>query len=294
MSDTDSSVVVEVDPGAGFCMGVHKAIARADELLDSGRRVYCLGHPLHNEEELGRLKQKGLSVLSPERLGDAGKDPVLVRSHGEPPETFERARELGVGLVDSTCPVVQRLQVAVREAHQGGDFVMIYGKAGHPEVLGLTGQTANRALVVGGPRDVDVSRLPEEVTLFSQTTMSVAGFAALAEWLESQGVKVRVRDTICRRVTRRIPELQSFCGRFDKVVFVGGRQSANARMLFDICRQVNPQCWFVGNEREVDADWFQAGDRVGVSGATSTPAWLMEKVAASIRKKFRRTKTSKT
>lgn len=294
MSEKDSFVVVEVDPAAGFCMGVNRAIAQADALLDSGRRVFCLGDPLHNEEELRRLRQKGLAVLSPDRLEEAGQDMVLVRTHGEPPETYERAGKLGVQLVDSTCPVVQRLQAAVRDAHQAGDFVMIYGKAGHPEVIGLQGQTGNRALVVGGLHEVDLSRLPEEVTLFSQTTMPVAGFTALTEWLKSRGIKVRVRDTICRRVTRRIPELQSFCGRFDKVVFVGGRQSANARMLFDICRQVNPQCWFVGNEREVDADWFQEGDRIGISGATSTPAWLMEKVAASIRKQFRRTKSSKT
>ena len=291
---------VEIDPHSGFCGGVIRAIGTAERFLDGeGGRLYSLGAIVHNEEELARLESRGLVTIDREDLREMS-DPVsgetlLIRAHGEPPCVYERAGELGFKVVDCTCPVVLGLQKKIRDARErlapAGGQIVIFGKIGHPEVLGLVGQVDGGVTVVETPeqlreRIADGSlRTDRDIELFSQTTMSPEGYARIRGILSEamQGVSLTVHDTICQQVASRHRELSEFARTHDVIVFVSGRESSNGKVLCELCRNVNIRTWHIGSAAALRPEWFRPEDRVGVCGATSTPKWLLEEVAGAIK-----------
>lgn len=285
-------VAVEICEQSGFCFGVVRAIGAAEELLDRERQgAYSLGAIVHNRVEVERLERRGLKVIAHDDLAALpAQSTVLVRAHGEPPTTYAKLAAQGVGLVDATCPVVASLQQRVRrawEAMQGvGGTVVILGKRGHSEVVGLTGQVSGDAVVVEGMEDLVQVDSTRPVVLLSQTTQSLELFERVKNALlerASDPSLVEIHDTICRQVSNRNPHLTDFSARFDAVVFVSGRDSSNGAVLYEVCRASNPNTYFVERQEELDAEWFEGVQRVGVCGATSTPRWLMERVAKKIK-----------
>lgn len=279
-------IKVGIDPHSGFCGGVIRAIGTAEDFLAKGDgRLWSLGAIVHNEEELSRLGRKGLGTVDHDGLQDLGDgDAVLIRAHGEPPQTYERLRAAGLRVIDCTCPVVLKLQRQIKEAAERSK-VVIFGKIGHPEVLGLVGQTGGRALVVENPEQLrkaiaDGELRPDEpVELFSQTTMSPEGYARLAEELPWASV----HNTICAQVASRHRELADFARTHDVLVFVSGVSSSNGKVLFEWCRSINPRTYRISAPSELRADWFSGAASAGVCGATSTPKWLLEEVAGAIK-----------
>ena len=292
---------VEIDPHSGFCGGVIRAIGKAEEFLGAGgRRLYSLGAIVHNEEELARLEGRGLVTIDTEDLREMRDrveegETLLIRAHGEPPRVYERARELGFTVIDCTCPVVLALQQKIREAHArlaaSDGQIVIFGKIGHPEVLGLVGQVGGEATVVETldqlrDRIADGTLRPwRDIELFSQTTMSPDGYARVRSYLGSvmAGASLTVHETICSQVAARHRELSEFARSHDVVVFVSGRDSSNGKVLCELCRSVNIRTWHIGSARELRPEWFGPDDSVGVCGATSTPKWLLEEVADAIK-----------
>ncbi|MCD8073345.1 MAG: 4-hydroxy-3-methylbut-2-enyl diphosphate reductase [Alistipes sp.] len=281
---------VTIDPSSGFCFGVVQAIEAAEQSL-SGGRVYSLGDIVHNRVEVQRLGALGLVPLRHEHLGrlESGAT-VLIRAHGEPPSVYRTAAARGLKIVDATCPVVARLQNIVKKAHgqmkERGGKVVILGKKGHAEVVGLTGQADGDVIVVEVVEDLDGIDMTKPVYLLSQTTQSLALFEEIKERILGRAAdpgQVTVHDTICRQVANREPHLAEFSRRFDTVVFVSGRKSSNGRVLYGVCRESNPRTFMVEDVADLRPEWFEGASRVGVCGATSTPRWLMEKVAAAIR-----------
>lgn len=289
---------VEIDANSGFCGGVIRAIRAAeDHLSECGGRLYSLGAIVHNEEELARLESMGLVTVSASELDGLERssgEPLLIRAHGEPPAVYRKAGELGYRIIDCTCPVVLKLQKDIRDAYaglNGRGRIVIFGKEGHPEVLGLVGQVGGDVVVVQNPgQAVDMVesgalRTDMDIELFSQTTMNPDGYAELRTYLEgrmSDGARLNVHDTICRQVASRHRELAEFSRAHDVIVFVSGRESSNGRVLYDLCRSENPRTVHVQSEADLRPEWFGENDRVGVCGATSTPKWLLEKVASAV------------
>lgn len=283
---------VEIDPDSGFCAGVIRAIGRAEEFLSGGGRLFSLGEIVHNEAELSRLGSLGMVPVSHsdiDRLGPS--DTLLVRAHGEPPGTYARAAERGVALIDCTCPVVLRIQQSIREANErlaGKGTIVIFGKIGHAEVLGLVGQADGGAVVVENLSQladaISDGRISGPVEVFSQTTKSPVEYARICSVLSDFFENVTVHDTICRQVASRHGKLADFARRHDAVVFVSGRQSSNGHVLFELCRSANPRSYHISDTAELQPEWFRPQDSVGVCGATSTPRWLLEKVGESIKK----------
>ena len=286
-------MTVEIDKDSGFCGGVIRAISRAEEFLGREDHLYSLGAIVHNEAELDRLGACGLRTVN--ALADVPEgETVLIRAHGEPPSTYDEALGRRLKVIDCTCPVVLRLQKHIREAylrlHSDGRHgtLLIFGKIGHAEVLGLLGQAEGDAIVVENRRmleerlgDIDFS---EPVEIFSQTTKSPSEYADICQRIRSLGSRVTVHDTICAQVANRHQRLAAFARTHDVLLFVSGRASSNGKVLFDLCRQENPRSWQIGSVSEIDPDWIREGDRVGVCGATSTPKWLLEAVADAVRK----------
>ena len=285
-------VTVDIDPGSGFCGGVIRAISRAERFLGGADHLHSLGAIVHNEAELDRLGAKGLRTVASLAEVPAGET-VLIRAHGEPPATYAGARDRGLTLIDCTCPVVLKLQQHIREAyvrlHEDGlrGTLLIFGKIGHAEVLGLLGQVHGDAIVVENramletvlPR-IDFS---QPVEIFSQTTKSPAEYAEICDRVRSLGSRVTVHDTICAQVANRHEHLMDFARAHDVILFVAGEASSNGKVLFDLCRSVNARTWRIGAPGDIDPSWFRPGDRVGVCGATSTPKWLLESVAAAVK-----------
>lgn len=282
-------MIVEIDHKSGFCFGVQNAISKAEETLNRGGFLYSLGHIVHNESEVERLNDLGLKTITHEEFHSLSDCTVLIRAHGEPPATYDFARQNNITLIDATCPVVLKLQQRVKKAAESmeneGGQVIIFGHQGHAEVTGLVGQISNKALVVDNPDDIQNIDLSKPVVLFSQTTKAVADFRKLTENLKSQSQtgKVEAHDTICRQVSNRVPHLSEFALKYDVVVFVGGRSSSNAQVLYNVCKERNPETYFVTSPNNLNAEWFSGAKSVGVCGATSTPQWLMEKVADRIK-----------
>ena len=282
-------MTVEIDPDSGFCAGVIRAISTAEKLLDKGARLYSLGAIVHNEEELRRLGAKGLGTVGLEDLESLPPSAsVIIRAHGEPPATYSRLESLGLAVTDCTCPVVLRLQKQVREA-SGRAQVVIFGKIGHPEVLGLVGQTDGRALVVENAAQlqdaVAQGRLKpgEPIELFSQTTKSPEEYAILTQALtELARDGLTVHRTICAQVASRHRKLAAFAREHDVIVFVSGESSSNGKVLWQWCRNINPRTHLVGSASDLQAGWFAGAASAGVCGATSTPRWLLEEVAGAI------------
>lgn len=285
-------MAVEIDRNSGFCKGVIRAIDGAERLLAEGGVLYSLGAIVHNEAELARLRKKGLITV--ESL-DVAPASLLIRAHGEPPETYRLAREKGFEVVDFTCPVVLNIQKSIREAWQQGrpdGQIVIFGKIGHAEVLGLVGQVDGKATVVENLQQLQDAiasgaiDLARRVDIFSQTTKSPVEYEELCAYLSgrmaSDGL-LTIHNTICRQVASRHRELSDFARRHDVIVFVAGRESSNGKVLSELCKSENPRTYNIGSASDLDPSWFRAEDSVGVCGATSTPKWLLEEVAVAIK-----------
>ncbi len=280
---------VEIDPKSGFCFGVVNAIGRAEESLAGAGGVFCLGDIVHNRLEVERLEAKGLHCIRHDALGDLHDATLLIRAHGEPPSTYALAARNNLAVIDATCPVVARLQRSVVQAYEKmravGGRVIILGKRGHAEVVGLTGQVDGDVTVIENMEDLASVDLSRPVYLLSQTTQSLALFGRVGEYLLAHAAdpaQVTIHDTICRQVSNREAHLEAFARRFDAVVFVAGRESSNGRVLLEVCRRANPRSHAVEGEADLDPAWFEGCRSVGICGATSTPLWLMERVAGAI------------
>lgn len=287
---------VEIDPYSGFCFGVVYAIEKAEEELIVSGHLYCLGDIVHNSKEVERLRLKGLEVIDHEKLKNLKDCKVLIRAHGEPPETYAIALKNNIELIDASCPVVLKLQNRVRTSFQkvedeDGQLV-IYGEPGHAEVNGLMGQTKGKAIIVKNEDDLVKIDFSKPLYLFSQTTKSTAGFAKIKKIIEDKVYKsmeeevtdefLVTNDTICRQVSNREPHLNKFSANHDVILFVSGKKSSNGKALFEVCKSVNSNSYFIEDVDEIENSWFKRVESVGVCGATSTPLWLMQKVAQKV------------
>jgi len=273
---------VTIDNDSGFCFGVVYAIDMAEEILEEDGYLYCLGDIVHNDEEVSRLKLKGLKIINHEDLLNIRNEKVLIRAHGEAPETYRLALENNITLIDASCPVVLKLQNRIKNTYDSKEKVLIFGKHGHAEVIGLQGQTNNEALVFQDIAELDNVDLPQKITLYSQTTKSTDKFYEIKDELINRGYDVKANDTICRQVSNRYEDLRKFVVGYDKIVFVSGKKSSNGKVLFEVCKQFNPNTYFVSSEEELNSEMFVPGDRVGICGATSTPMWLMDRVKSAL------------
>ena len=286
---------VTIDKNSGYCFGVEFAIQMAEDEMEHCEELYCLGDIVHNSMEVKRLYNKGLRIIDRDQLKELRDCKVLIRAHGEPPETYKLALENNIELIDASCPVVLKLQNRVKHAFDSGKAgdaqVVIYGQVGHAEVIGLTGQTGDEAIIVTTEEDLDKIDFTRPVTLFSQTTKSTKGFYHIKSLIEerlqqanqdSTQPAFNANDSICRQVSNREPQLARFATEHDVIVFVSGKKSSNGKALYSVCRQHNPNSYFVENEEELQPEWFAGVGSVGICGATSTPMWLMEQVARSI------------
>jgi 4-hydroxy-3-methylbut-2-en-1-yl diphosphate reductase len=286
---------VTIDRNSGYCFGVEFAIKMAEDEMENNEQLYCLGDIVHNDMEVKRLREKGLVVIDRDQLQELRDCKVLIRAHGEPPETYKTAIENNIELIDASCPVVLKLQNRVKNAfdkmeRENGQIV-IYGKKGHAEVIGLTGQTLEKAVVVMEDSDLEKIDYSRPVTLFSQTTKSTKGFYDLSQKIEDRIISVKgelkeldynANDSICRQVSNREPQLRKLAQENDVILFVSGKKSSNGKALYQICLGENPRSYFIENETELDPEWFRSGDNIGICGATSTPMWLMEQVKSYV------------
>lgn len=280
---------IEIDDKSGFCFGVVRAITEAEKALAEGGTVYSLGDIVHNRIEVQRLERLGLRTVTHDEMPRLAGCRLFIRAHGEPPTTYARAREQGIDLIDATCPVVARLQTRVVRAHElmrpiGGQ-VVILGKRGHAEVVGLTGQVDAPTIVIEGPQDLDAIDFARPVYFLSQTTQSIALFERLCDEMRRRAAdpaQVRIEDTICRQVANREEHLEAFARRFDVVIFVCGRKSSNGKVLFEVCRRANAATYNIEEAAELEPQWFAGAASVGICGATSTPKWLMQQVADAV------------
>lgn len=284
-------MIVEIDKKSGFCFGVVKAITKAENELTDSETLYCLGDIVHNGEEVNRLANQGMVTISREEFFTMQNCRVLIRAHGEPPETYEYARQNNIELVDATCPIVLQLQNKIRASfelqQQQNGQVVIFGKPGHAEVIGLNGQTGNQALIISSLDEVDKIDFTRPISLYSQTTKPLNEFRMLAELVKLRAgdkVPVEIRDTVCRQVSNRGPHLQEFAKRHDVIIFVAGRKSSNGQALFGEVSAINPNSHFVASPLDLNTNWFRDASSIGICGATSTPMWLMEQVAEGIQK----------
>lgn len=283
-------IKVEIDEGSGFCFGVVTAIHKAEEELAKGETLYCLGDIVHNSREVDRLKTMGLITINREEFKQLKNAKVLLRAHGEPPETYIIARENNIEIIDATCPVVLRLQKRIRQGYLADSDeekqIVIYGKSGHAEVLGLVGQTDGKAIVIEKAEEAKKLDLNKSIRLFSQTTKSLDEFQEIVEYFKqhiSPEATFEYYDTICRQVANRMPKLREFAATHDLIFFVSGKKSSNGKMLFEECLKVNANSHLIDNEKEIDPSLLQNVKSIGVCGATSTPKWLMEKIYNHIR-----------
>ena len=290
-------MTVTVDKSAGFCWGVIRTIDIAESELRSctpDQPLYVLGDIIHNPMEIDRLEREGLKTVSPADLENLKGRKVLIRAHGEPPSTYRRAEELGITLVDATCPVVWKVQERIRKFYDQGYQVVIYGKRDHAEVVGLVGQTNGEAIVIKSLDEITKVDLTRKTVLFSQTTMDKQTFYRLKEefqkrikefvvgTFEEEAAEFHAKDTICGQVFGRDKKLREFAQQNDIMIFVAGRNSSNGKVLYHICQEANPRTYFVESESELQAGWFAGVEKVGISGATSTPQWLMERIRQQI------------
>lgn len=284
---------IEIDNKSGFCFGVVKAIEKAEEELEKGSTLYCLGDIVHNEEEVERLQRLGLVTVNHEQYNQLHNVKVLIRAHGEPPSTYETARKNNITLIDATCPVVLKLQSRIKKnyeelASEDGQIV-IYGQTGHAEVKGLVGQTDGKAIVIEEEKDLDKIDFSKKVHLFSQTTKDLEHYHHLIEEISKRMVKkddFKFSDTICRQVANRIPNIINFAQQNDVILFVGGKQSSNGKVLYEHCKSINPQTYYISDCKQVDELEIQKDKKIGICGATSTPKWLMDCIAKRLEERL--------
>lgn len=286
---------IELDKDSGFCFGVVNAIQKAEEELDKGQILYCLGDIVHNSSEVDRLSTKGLITIDHEQFAQLHNVKVLLRAHGEPPETYEIAKRNGIQIIDATCPVVLQLQRKIKKMYsaelEDDAQIVIFGKNGHAEVNGLVGQTEAKAIVIETIADLDKIDYTKSIRLFAQTTKSIDQFQEVSVEIQKRIVPpadFKVFDTICRQVANRIPQIREFAKKHDVVLFVSGKKSSNGKVLFEECLKVNPRSFLVSDETEITSEMMLGCESLGICGATSTPKWLMEKVANFVRKQIDR------
>jgi 4-hydroxy-3-methylbut-2-en-1-yl diphosphate reductase len=289
---SDNPMKVTIDPGSGFCFGVNRAIQTAEAELEAGNAVFCLGEMVHNQVQMDHMKAKGLKVITHADLPLMKGKTIMVRAHGEPPETFQQANELGIKVIDATCPIVTKLQQRINDSFVSGEMadaqIVIYGKSGHAEIAGLNGNAGNAAIIISSENDFVKIDFLKPVRLFSQTTMDAEGYQKIGEEIQHRMKQVGNADlvinkSVCRQVSGRSPALRTFAAENDVIIFIGGSNSANGAYLFGICKSINEKSYFVNNIDDIDPKWFKNAESVGVSGATSTPGWLLEQVAEHIK-----------
>ena len=278
---------IEIDNGSGFCFGVTTAIQKAEEELAAGKTLYCLGDIVHNGMECERLKKLGLVTINHEEMSRLHGVKVLLRAHGEPPSTYELARENDIEIIDATCPVVLQLQRRIKRQYDTCPEaqIVIFGKPGHAEVLGLVGQTESKAIVIANVEEVKRLDFTRDIYLYSQTTKSLDEFHRIIEYIQehiSPDATFKSFDTICRQVANRMPNISAFASRHDLVLFVCGRKSSNGKVLFNECKSVNPNSHLIEGPEEIKKEWLEGVNTIGICGATSTPKWLMEQCRDAI------------
>ncbi|NLE63453.1 MAG: 4-hydroxy-3-methylbut-2-enyl diphosphate reductase [Bacteroidales bacterium] len=288
-------MIVEIDKKSGFCFGVVRAIEAAEKQLQNNKPLYCLGDIVHNNEEVNRLSKMGLKIISHDEFQRLTNTEVLIRAHGEPPQTYQTAKENNITLIDATCPVVLKLQKDIKKSFEDAIFangqILIFGKAGHAEVIGLLGQTQNKGIVITSLKDIDAIDYDRPAKMYSQTTQSVEEYqtinTAIQHRYEQKGNTslFQYYDTICYRVANRAKEIKQFASLYNKIIFVSGEKSSNGLYLFDICKKVNPLSFFIFNRNQLNKITFNKNDRIGICGATSTPMWLMQEIAENIKNK---------
>ena len=280
-------VQIEIDNGSGFCFGVTTAIQKAEEELAAGKTLYCLGDIVHNGMECERLKQLGLVTINHEEMSKLHGVKVLLRAHGEPPSTYEMARKNDIEIIDATCPVVLQLQRRIKKQYDmcPDAQIVIFGKPGHAEVLGLVGQTESKAIVIANVEEVKQLDFTRDIYLYSQTTKSLDEFHRIIEYIQehiSPEATFKSFDTICRQVANRMPNISAFATRHDLVLFVCGRKSSNGKVLYNECKSVNPNSHLIEGPEEIKKEWLDGVRTIGICGATSTPKWLMEQCRDAI------------
>ncbi|MCK9311162.1 MAG: 4-hydroxy-3-methylbut-2-enyl diphosphate reductase [Bacteroidales bacterium] len=283
--------IIEIDTHSGFCLGVVNAIKKAEDFLDGHDSLYSLGDIVHNNKEVERLESKGMKTITRKQMLEMHHTDILFRAHGEPPITYEKAKELGMRLIDATCPVVLSLQAKVRVKYKKlkdtDTQLVLFGKKGHAEVIGLLGQTENKAIVLEKLSDASLLDFSKPIVLFSQTTKSLEEFQALVSLLRASmnpGVSFEYHDTICRQVANRMPLIRNFSKKHDCILFVSGAKSSNGKALFEACHSENTRTFFITGPNDVLPSMFSESDRIGICGATSTPVWLMEDVKKQVEK----------
>ncbi len=283
-------MIVEIDKKSGFCFGVINAIRAAENELENSEKLYCLGDIVHNGMEVERLEKRGLVSISKEQYFSLKDCKVLIRAHGEPPETYEYAKQNNIELIDATCPVVLTLQEKVKRSYEAKidqrGQVVIFGKKGHAEIDGLNGQINQNAIVIESIADIDKIDMNRPVSLYSQTTKRIEDFNGIAGVIRDKmnpEVPIEIKDTICRQVSNRVPNLKNFAKNYDMILFVAGKKSSNGQYLFSVCKEENPNSFIISRTEEIEKTWFEGVKSVGISGATSTPVWLMEEVADWVR-----------
>ena len=285
---------IEIDPKAGFCFGVTRVVGKAEEIMQLHGQLYCLGEIVHNQKEIERLEKIGLKTITWDEYLKLSNCRVLIRAHGEPPETYEHARKNNIELIDGTCPIVIRLQNKIKQdfgaSGDSGAQIVIFGKRDHAEVRGLAGQTNYQTLIVESPDDVDKIDFNRPVHLYAQTTMSTDNYLDLQQGILQKAKKnengaqfFKCNNTICGQVSGRIPQLKEFCARHDAILFVSYKQSSNGKLLYTQCKTVNPNSYFIAEKEDIQPGWFSGIQSVGITGATSTPRWLLEEIAARVK-----------
>jgi 4-hydroxy-3-methylbut-2-enyl diphosphate reductase len=281
---------VLIDKNSGFCWGVVRTINTAENELDKTNKLYCLGEIIHNPEEINRLEEKGLVTITRDDFSKIPNSTVLIRAHGEPPETYRLAEKYSITLIDATCPVVAKVQERIKNYDEQGYQVVIFGKKNHAEVIGLLGQLRRDGIVISSIQEVDDVDVSKKTVLFSQTTMDKSAFYRVRDELkkrvkelivdtfESEAVQFIAKDTICGQVSGRENKLREFAKQNEVIIFVAGKSSSNGKVLFNICNEENERSYFIENESEIQLSWFEGVQTVGISGATSTPQWLMERI----------------
>ena len=282
-------MITEIDDGSGFCFGVTTAIKKAEEELARGEKLYCLGDIVHNGMECDRLRDMGLITINHDEMRQLHNAKVLLRAHGEPPETYELARKNNIEIIDATCPVVLKLQKRIKEQYDENNDrqIVIFGKKGHAEVLGLVGQTQSKAIVIESSDEVTKLDFSRDIYLYSQTTKSLDEFNSIIEYIKahiSPDATFKSFDTICRSVANRMPNISKFAAKHDLILFVCGRKSSNGKVLYNECLRVNPNSHLIEDPKEIDPTWLEGIESVGICGATSTPRWLMEQCSEAIQK----------
>ena len=274
---------IEIDQGSGFCFGVTRAIGKAEEELNKDGHIYCLGDSVHNGKECDRLQRLGLTTINHEELTNIHKSKVLLRAHGEPPSTYQLAEKNEIEIIDATCPVVLHLQERIKKEYDNDTEhkkqIVIFGKNGHAEVLGLVGQTEGTAIVIESIADLHKLDYNKDICLYSQTTKPLDEFRRIVEYIQehiSSNATFTFYDTICRQVANRMPNIREFANRHDVILFVCGKKSSNGRVLFKECKEANPKSYMIDTANEIELRWLQDCNSVGICGATSTPKWLME------------------